>query len=1043
MGFHPETGEELLPVDRDTVQRWKGQQEERVRQEARRAPQRVDPDKYSPFDPVTGEARVWYSRNEQRGLEFHDRPGFHQSTGERLEIITREIIDTWRKQVSENASQKCYVITRDAVRYGDRPGIDPSTGRQCRAVTEDLLERLREYEKGNRPKRIDAATPLFFDLRTGEPIVWYRTNNDGVVELFDLMGFHAETGDELLPVTREITDLWRKQTEEKQRRIPQRIDIGQYAPFDPLTGAPRVWFWRSDKGDYEFYDGAGFHPHIGEPLGLLTREIIAKREEELLQRKREEQKKAEADQRRIPQRVDPDQYAPFDPLTGTPRVWYWRSDKGDYEFYDSAGFHPRTSEPLGLLTREIIAKREEELLQRKREEQKKAEADQRRIPQRVDLEQYAPFDPLTGTPRVWYWRSDKGDYEFYDGAGFHPRTSEPLGLLTREIIAKREEELLQRKREEQKKAEADQRRIPQRVDPDQYAPFDPLTGTPRVWYWRRDKGTYEFFDSAGFHQSTGERLEIVTREIIDTWRKHSESASQKCYVITRDAVRYGDRPGIDPSTGRQCRTVTEDLLERLREYEKGNRPKRIDATSPLFFDLRSGEPIVWYRTNNDGVVELFDLMGFHAETGDELLPVTREIADLWRKQTEEKQRRIPQLIDIGQYAPFDPLTGAPRVWYWRSDKGDYEFYDGAGFHPHTGEPLGLLTREIIAKREEEILQRKREEQKQAEADQRRSPQRVDLDQYAPFDPLTGAPRVWYWRSDKGAYEFFDSAGFHPSTGEPLSALTRETIKKREAEAHEKAESERLEKQQRAEQEEQERSKREAEQKKRAEQEDRERRKREDEQKKRAEQEDQERRKREAEREREAQAAKLCDQLAGNPNDPRRAAEGVSYEVLRSHAKEAAEHCELAVKRLPSELRFQYQLARALQFVDRQKAFEAQKRLVELKYPAAFDNAGWLSISQDRNHAQAAKLFRMGAQLGDPDSMMSLADLIEKGYTSPLNASETPLSLYARAARLGHPRALEKLQIEQDHASRAEQDRRRQEDGARQMMQLIGPMLRIR
>ena len=307
-----------------------------------------------------------------------------------------------------------------------------------------------------------------------------------------------------------------------------------------------------------------------------------------------------------------------------------------------------------------------------------------------------------------------------------------------------------------------------------------------MWYWRRDKGTYEFFDSAGFHQSTGERLEIVTREIIDTWRKHSESASQKCYVITRDAVRYGDRPGIDPSTGRQCRTVTEDLLERLREYEKGNRPKRIDATSPLFFDLRSGEPIVWYRTNNDGVVELFDLMGFHAETGDELLPVTREIADLWRKQTEEKQRRIPQLIDIGQYAPFDPLTGAPRVWYWRSDKGDYEFYDSAGFHPHTGEPLGLLTREIIAKREEEILQRKREEQKQAEADQRRSPQRVDLDQYAPFDPLTGAPRVWYWRSDKGAYEFFDSAGFHPSTGEPLSALTRETIKKREAEAHEKA-----------------------------------------------------------------------------------------------------------------------------------------------------------------------------------------------------------------------------------------------------------------
>ena len=573
--------------------------------------------------------------------------------------------------------------------------------------------------------------------------------------------------------------------------------------------------------------------------------------------------------------------------------------------------------------------------------------------------------------------------------------------------------------------------IPQRVDLDQYAPFDPLTGTPRVWYWRDEQGGLEFYDRPGFHQSAGERLEIITREIIDTWRKQvSESAPQKCYVITRDAVRYGDRPGIDPSTGRQCRKVTEEVLERLREYEKGNRPKRIDAANPTFFDLRTGEPIAWYRTSNGSVVELFDLMGFHAETGDELLPVTREIADLWRKQAEDRQRRIPQRIDISQYAPFDPLTGAPRVWYWRSDKGDYEFYDSAGFHPRTGEQLGLLTKEIIAKREEEEQQRNREEQKKAEADQRRIPQRVDLDQYAPFDPLTGTPRVWYWRSDKGDYEFFDSAGFHPRTGGQLGLLTRDIIEKREQEIQQrkreeekKAESLRLERRERAEQEERERRKREAEQQKRAEQE------------------EQERRKREAELERVAQAPKLCDQLAGNPNDQRRAAEGVDYEVLRSRAKEAAEHCELAVKRFPSELRLQYQLARALQFVDRQKAFEAQKRLVELKYPAAFDNAGWLYISQDRNYAQAAKLFRMGAQLGDPDCMMSLAELIEKGYATPSSASETTATLYARAAQLRHPRAQEKLEAERQSATRAEQDRRRQEEGARQMMQVIGPMLR--
>ena len=138
------------------------------------------------------------------------------------------------------------------------------------------------------------------------------------------------------------------------------------------------------------------------------------------------------------------------------------------------------------------------------------------------------------------------------------------------------------------------------------------------------------------------------------------------------------------------------------------------------------------------------------------------------------------------------------MWYWRSDKGDYEFYDSAGFHPHTGEPLGVLTREIIGKREEELLLRKREEQKKAKADQRRICNALIL--ISTHRSICSPVLRWYWRSDKGDYEFFDSAGFHPSTGEPLSALTREAIKKREEEL-----------QQRAEQEEQERRKREDEQ----------------------------------------------------------------------------------------------------------------------------------------------------------------------------------------------------------------------------------------
>jgi hypothetical protein len=37
--------------------------------------------------------------------------------------------------------------------------------------------------------------------KTGEPVVWYHRNQGGVIQLFDLMGFDPETGNELLPVS--------------------------------------------------------------------------------------------------------------------------------------------------------------------------------------------------------------------------------------------------------------------------------------------------------------------------------------------------------------------------------------------------------------------------------------------------------------------------------------------------------------------------------------------------------------------------------------------------------------------------------------------------------------------------------------------------------------------------------------------------------------------------------------------------------------------------------------------------------------------------
>jgi hypothetical protein len=204
---------------------------------------------------------------------------------------------------------------------------------------------------------------------------------------------------------------------------------------------------------------------------------------------------------------------------------------------------------------------------------------------------------------------------------------------------------------------------------------------------------------------------IPPTEATDTSNRNSafdkdSGTPTKCYVVTRDDIRYGERPGTDPVTGRECRPVSAEVLERIRAYRWGNRPKKIQTPDPTFFSLRTGEPIVWYHTTDNSRIDLFDLMGFDPDTGDELLPITREVVVLWRKQEKQRKeeedrqkqeegRRAPEGVDPDKYTAFDPLTGRPRVWYSRNVEGEYHFYDNPGYDPRTGEPLAIITHEVL------------------------------------------------------------------------------------------------------------------------------------------------------------------------------------------------------------------------------------------------------------------------------------------------------------------------------------------------------------
>ena len=68
-------------------------------------------------------------------------------------------------------------------------------------------------------------------------------------------------------------------------------------------------------------------------------------------------------------------------------------------------------------------------------------------------------------------------------------------------------------------------------------------------------------------------------------------------------------------------------------------------------------------------------MGFQPDTGDQLLPITKDVVDQWKTQFAQRTRHVPKLVDPEKYVFFDPLSGEALSWYWRNSNGSYEFYD--------------------------------------------------------------------------------------------------------------------------------------------------------------------------------------------------------------------------------------------------------------------------------------------------------------------------------------------------------------------------------
>jgi hypothetical protein len=424
----------------------------------------------------------------------------------------------------------------------------------------------------------------------------------------------------------------------------------------------------------------------------------------------------------------------------------------------------------------------------------------------------------------------------------------------------------------------------------------------------------------------------------------SDNLMTKCYVVTRNEIKVLNRPGVDPQTGLDCRLLTPEMAEKVREYQRGKRPTQIAGLPVVFFSTVTGEPIVWFTKGTaPRSIELFDLMGFNPRTGEELVPVTRQVADEWtadeQARLQEAQRVPPKRIPNPETTVFfDPITGKPKVWYWRSDTGTWEFYDNKGFHPQNGDELQVVSRDVLGRWQRELAdaqQRKRDVEAKAKAE-----------------------------SDE---------------------RDRQALQKAQADSDARQAADKAKQLQ-------------------------------------------------------LQSGNDCDRLAGNPTDARKVGDGVPFDTLRLQADEAIDACTQAVQQFPAELRYQYQLGRATQLRDRKKAFEMEAALVRQRYPAAFDNLGWMYLFDKKDPVSAVQYFKMGSQLGDGDSMVSLAEMIERQYFNPPNSYDMKLALWRKAAELGHAGAAKALELEAAKTEQLQNQQLNQQRAQQMMFQMIGGII---
>jgi len=113
-----------------------------------------------------------------------------------------------------------------------------------------------------------------------------------------------------------------------------------------------------------------------------------------------------------------------------------------------------------------------------------------------------------------------------------------------------------------------------------------------------------------------------------------------------------------------------------------------------YFGHTTGEVMKWYAETPEGI-RFFDSPGYDPKYGIKLKPVTPELMENYQKKMTGLQPKRVKIKSIENFEFFDPITGEPKVWYYKNKENQYEFFDRPGFHPVYNVELKPVIPEVV------------------------------------------------------------------------------------------------------------------------------------------------------------------------------------------------------------------------------------------------------------------------------------------------------------------------------------------------------------